>query len=173
MTKQQLRAYCLCLLLGLFWFEGTYAAKVENLVLSSAVAGEMLDHGKPVEGLKIQRVISWNMEAGVRTEFTTTNAEGKFQFPEVRGTATFGYLEKLFHVPVILIDVDLLEAGSSTSLFSVVRTSYKPAAETGFNKIQLNCDLKDRQIFRERLPIIDCQIERTNNFSAAPATPLR
>jgi hypothetical protein len=136
----------------------------DNLILSSAVEGQILDHGKPVAGLKVQRVVSWNMEAEPRTETTSTDKEGRFQFPEVRGAAEFGFLAKLFHVPTILLDINLLEDKSPISLFSVVRSSYGPAVETGYEVIQMTCDLKDRQMFRGRLPIIECHVKLTSEM---------
>lgn len=141
--------------------KGAHAVRQDNLILSSAVEGQILDHGKPVEGLKVQRIINWNMEAEPRTEITSTDKEGRFQFPEVRGAAEFGFLARLFHVPTILLDVNLVEEALSTSLFSVVRSSYGPAVETGYEAIQMSCDLKNRQMFRGRLPIIDCQVKLT------------
>lgn len=60
--------------------KGARAVQQDNLILSSAVEGLILDHGKPVAGLKIQRIISWNIEAGPRTEITSTNKDGRFQF---------------------------------------------------------------------------------------------
>jgi hypothetical protein len=141
--------------------KGAHAVRQDNLILSSAVEGQILDHGKPVAGLKVQRTISWNMEDKPRTETTTTGKDGRFQFPEVRGTAEFGFLAKLFHVPTVLLDVNLVEEKQSTSLFSVVRSSYAPAVETGYGVIQMTCDVKDREMFRGRLPIIDCKVKLT------------
>lgn len=136
----------------------------ENLMLSSAINGQLLDQGKPVVGAKVVRVLSWNMDAEPRNEITFTGEGGHFQFPEVRGAAEFGFLAKLFHVPVVLIDVDLIEGPSSTSLFSSGRHSYDQAVEAGSEKTNLTCDLKDRQMFRERLPIIDCKVEQSNQL---------
>jgi hypothetical protein len=141
--------------------KGAHAVRQDNLILSSAVEGQILDHGKPVAGLKVKRTISWNMEAEPRTEITSTDKDGRFKFPEVRGTAEFGFLAKLFHVPTVLLDVNLVEEKLSTSLFSVVRSSYAPAVETGYEVIQMTCDVKDREMFRGRLPIIDCQVKLT------------
>lgn len=158
------RVCLVCLLIFLGFPQESYAVRQENLILSTAVVGQILDHGKPVAGVRVQRIISWNMGIGAHAEFTTTNVDGQFQFPEVRGAAEFGYLARLFHVPTILIDVNLLEVDASTSLFAVGRTSYKPAVETGYDIIQLKCDLKDRQMYRERLPIIDCKVEQSNHL---------
>lgn len=104
------------------------------------------------------------MDAEPRTEITFTSERGHFQFPEVRGAAEFGFLAKLFHVPVVLIDINLIEGQSSTSLFSSGRHSYGQAVETGFEKTNLSCDLKDRQMFEDVLPIIDCKVDRVNHL---------
>lgn len=140
--------------------KGAHAVRQDNLILSSAVEGQILDHGKPVAGLKVQRTISWNMEDKPRTETTTTGKDGRFQFPEVRGTAEFGFLAKLFHVPAILIDIDLLEGKSKSSLYSIGRTSYKPAVETGLERIQMTCDLQNRELYRDLLPTINCEVKK-------------
>jgi hypothetical protein len=133
-------------------------------MLSSAISGQLLDQGKPVVGGKVVRVLSWNMDAEPRTEITITSESGHFQFPEVRGAAEFGFLAKLFHVPVVLIDINLIEGQSSTSLFSSGRHSYDQAVETGSEKTNLNCDLKNRQMFEDLLPIIDCKVDQVNHL---------
>lgn len=150
-----------CIPLLFFVPKGAHAVRQDNLILSSAVEGQILDHGKPVAGLKVQRKISWNMEAEVRTESTSTDKNGRFKFPEVRGSANFGFLAKLFHVPAIAIDVNLLEENTRTSLYSVGRSSYGEAVETGYKIIQMSCDLKNRELYRDTIPIINCEIKRT------------
>ena len=102
MRFRQLALFTLaCLPFLIFVPQGAHAVRQDNLILSSAVEGQLLDNGKPVAGQKVQRVISWNMESEPRTEITTTNKDGRFQFPEVRGAAEFGILARLFHVPVV------------------------------------------------------------------------
>ncbi|MEQ9108081.1 MAG: hypothetical protein RLO04_11505 [Limnobacter sp.] len=144
--------------------KGAHAVRQDNLILSSAVEGQILDHGKPVAGLKVQRTISWNMEDGVRSEFASTNKEGRFKFPEVRGSADFGFLAKLFHVPAVAIDINLLEGSVKISLYSASRSSYQEAVETGYKVIQMVCDLKNREIYRDSIPIINCEVKRTKQM---------
>jgi len=165
MRFRQLSLFTLaCLPFLIFVPQGAHAVRQDNLILCSAVDGQLLDHGKPVAGQKVQRVISWNMESEPRTEITITNKDGRFQFPEVRGAAEFGFLAKLFHVPAVLIDIDLIEGKSKTSLYSIGRSSYKPRVETGFEQIQLSCDLKNRELYQDLLPTINCEVKRTKEM---------
>lgn len=132
----------------------------DNLVLSSAVEGQLLDHGKPLAGVKVKRILHWNMEQEARTEITTTKADGKFQFPEVRGAAEFGFLAKLFHVPVISQEIYLIQANEEIILYSKTRSSYKPKFETGYDEIQFSCDLSSRELINGVLPSLDCKVRK-------------
>ena len=132
----------------------------DNLVLSSAVEGQLLDHGKPLAGVKVKRVLHWNMEQEARTEITTTKADGKFQFPEVRGAAEFGFLAKLFHVPVISQEIYLIQANEEIILYSKTRSSYRPKFETGYDEIQFSCDLSSRELINGVLPSLDCKVRK-------------
>lgn len=132
----------------------------DNLILSSAVEGQLLDHGKPLAGVKVKRILHWNMEQEARTEITTTKADGKFQFPEVRGAAEFGFLAKLFHVPVISQEIYLIQANEEIILYSKTRSSYKPKFETGYDEIQFSCDLSSRELINGVLPSLDCKVRK-------------
>ncbi|MBU0542480.1 MAG: DUF4198 domain-containing protein [Gammaproteobacteria bacterium] len=132
----------------------------DNLVLSSAVEGQLLDHGKPLAGVKVKRVLHWNMEQEARTEITTTKADGKFQFPEVRGAVEFGFLAKLFHVPVISQEIYLIQANEEIILYSKTRSSYEPKFETGYDEIQFSCDLSSRELINGVLPSLDCKVRK-------------
>ena len=153
-----------CPLFLFLHFQKKLTVRQDNLILSSAVEGQLLDSGKPVAEQKVTRTLSWNMQAEPYTEITTTNKDGRFQFPEVRSAAEFGILAKLFHVPVVLIDVDLIEENSKTSLYSTGRSSYKPAVETGFETIQMSCDLQNRELFLGRLPIVNCEVKKSEEM---------
>lgn len=141
--------------------KGAHAVRQDNLILSSAVDGQILDHGKPVAGLKVQRVISWNMEAEPRTEITSTDKEGRFQFPEVRGAAEFGFLAKLFHVPTVSIDIIVPIKGIDYLAYIGGRSSYKENVETGLPQIRIRCDLKNKYMDDGILPVIDCEVEKS------------
>lgn len=141
--------------------QGAHAVRQDNLILSSAVEGQILDHGKPVAGLKVKRILHWNMEEEARTEITTTNANGKFQFPEVRGAAEFGFLAKLFHVPTVSIRINVQVNELEYLAYATSRNSYKENVETGLSLIRFVCDLKNQEMFNGRLPIINCEVEES------------
>lgn len=149
-----------CATFLLSFSQGAHAVWQDNLVLSSAVEGQLLDHGKPLAGVKVKRILHWNMEQEARTEITTTKADGKFQFPEVRGAAEFGFLAKLFHVPVISQEIYLIQANEEIILYSKTRSSYKPKFETGYDEIQFSCDLSSRELINGVLPSLDCKVRK-------------
>lgn len=139
--------------------KGAHAVWQDNLILSSAVEGQILDHGKPAAGLKVHRIISWNMEAEARTEITSTDKEGRFQFPEVRGAADFGFLAKLFHVPTVGIEIEVIANNENLMAYGTSRHSYKGHVETGLPQIRMVCDLKTRTIIDGVLPTIKCDVQ--------------
>ena len=139
--------------------KGAHAVRQDNLILSSAVEGQILDHGKPVAGLKVQRVISWNMEAEPRTEIASTDKDGRFHFPEVRGAAEFGFLAKLFHVPTVGIEIEVIANNENLMAYGTSRHSYTGHVETGLPQIRMVCDLKARSIIDGVLPVIKCDVQ--------------
>lgn len=141
--------------------KGAHAVRQDNLILSSAVEGQILDHGKPVAGLKVQRIISWNMEAEPRTEITSTDKDGRFQFPEVRGAAEFGFLAKLFHVPNISLRIYIPIDGKDYMAYATSKNSYQENVETGLPQIRIKCDLKNKYMDDGLLPVIDCEVEKS------------
>lgn len=141
--------------------QGAHAVRQDNLILSSAVEGQILDHGKPVAGLKVQRIIRRNMEAEPRTEITSTDTEGRYQFPEVRGAAEFGFLAKLFHVPTVSIAIYVPIKNVDYLAYIGGRSSYKENVETGLPQIRMKCDLKNKYMDDGLLPVIDCEVEKS------------
>ena len=162
MRFRQLSLFTLaCLPFLIFVPQGAHAVRQDNLILSSAVDGQLFDHGKPVAGQKMIRTLHWNMEEEPRTEITTTNKDGRFQFPEVRGAAEFGFLAKLFHVPNVSIRIYVPVKDLNYMAYANSRNSYKENVETGLPLIRMKCDLKNSQMFDEILPVIDCEVEKS------------
>lgn len=161
MRFRQLSLFTLaCLPFLIFVPQGAHAVRQDNLILSSAVEGQLLDHGKPLEGVKVKRILHWNMEAEVWTEIVTTNTNGKFQFPEVRSAAEFGFLARMFHVPVISQEIYLIQPNEEIILYSKTRSSYQPKFETGYDEIQFSCDLSSKQLINGVLPSLDCKVRK-------------
>lgn len=143
--------------------EGSTVRK-DNLILSSAVQGQLLDHGKSVEKAKVMRQLHWNMDAEPRVEITFTDKDGYFQFPEVRGTAEFGYLARLFHVPTMSIEIYIPVDGVEYLFYANGRHSYEGHEETGLPEIQMVCDLKSRSASAALLPVGECEVELSDEI---------
>lgn len=133
---------------------------VKDLILFSAVQGRLLDHGKPLAGAKIERTSLWNMEDYPRQEFTTTDKDGAFSFPEVRGMADFGFLAKLFHVPTVSQSLYLHREGKEYLLYANSRGNYEPNTETGYPEIALLCDMKNLRVDGEDLFAVPCEVRK-------------
>jgi hypothetical protein len=161
MRIRQLAVFTLaCLPFLILIPKGAHAVRQDNLILSSAVEGQLFDHGKPLEGVKVKRILHWNVEAEARIEITTTKADGKFQFSEVRSAAEFGFFAQLFHVPVISQEIYLMQPDEEIILYSKTRSSYKPKFETGYDEIQFSCDLSIKQLINDVLPSLDCKVRK-------------
>lgn len=107
------------------------------------------------------------MEYGCRAENgdkTFTDKAGYFQFPEVRGAAEFGYLARLFHVPVVSINIYVPVDGVEYLFYANGRHSYEGHEETGLPVIQMVCDLKSRSVAEELLPVGDCDVELSDEM---------
>lgn len=158
--QPQLKLLAACLMLTLVSF-GAHAVILKDLILFSAVKGRVLDHGKPAVGLRIQRETFWNMEQVPREEFTTTDSEGYFSFPEMRATANFGFLAKLFHVPTVSQWIYVHKDGQEIATYVHSRGNYDPNTETGYPEIQFSCDFASKRTVGEKLTVLDCDVRKS------------
>ncbi|HEX4917838.1 MAG TPA: DUF6795 domain-containing protein [Limnobacter sp.] len=157
-TKPRLQVLVLCLFL--FLPLGACGMYLDNLILCSPVEGQILDDGKPVAGLKVQRRILWNVETEAREDFATTDSQGRFGFSEVRVSHNFTWLSKYLHMPSVGIELNLMDSDGEYVLTYLNRNSYKPGAELGLPIIQMTCDKKNKQVIGESLQVIKCEIQR-------------
>ncbi|HEY1057919.1 MAG TPA: DUF6795 domain-containing protein [Limnobacter sp.] len=139
--------------------------RLDNLILCSPIEGQLLDHGKPAPGLKIERRLKWNMEKTPRTDYAVTDAQGRFTLPEVRGGADFGWLSKYLHVPSVGIRIRLVEGDQKSDLVYFTRNSYDVSAEFGVPLIQMRCDLADRTLVDQTFPVIKCHLNNIEESS--------
>lgn len=58
-----------------------FNGKKENYVFASPLAGQLLQHGKPLAGVKITREIFSNTDIEIPTEEFVTNDDGYFTIP--------------------------------------------------------------------------------------------
>jgi hypothetical protein len=131
----------MCLLAPL----GACAVKKDNLYLFSAVKGRIVNNGEPVAGIKVERSTFWNMEETPRLETTYTDENGYYTFNEMTGSANFGLLAKLFHVPTISQRIYCFNQTTEILLYANSKGDYSRNSETGLDTIEITSDLKDQE----------------------------
>lgn len=142
---------------------------LKQVILFSAVDGQMLDHGKPVSGLKIERSYSWNAEDDapkpgdlvLHKDVVVTDQQGRFHFDEVKGDPQ---IEHDYGRPVVSIiqDIDWLKGNEQrVSMFYGWRDNYDSAQETGYPTIQLKCDIATEHQIEGRLSAdLNCDLKK-------------
>lgn len=142
---------------------------LKQVILFSAVDGQMLNHGKPAAGLKIERSYSWNAEDDqpkpgdqvLHKDVTVTDKAGRFHFDEVKGDPQ---IEHDHGRPVVSIiqNLDWLKGKEQrVSMFYGWRDNYEPGQETGYPTIQLNCDISTEHQIEDRLSAdLKCDLKK-------------
>lgn len=106
----------------------------------SAVEGIVLSDGKPVEGVKIKRRYLWGAAQKEETDITTTNAEGKFNFPPLYNSAPSITLLPL-HEASVSQQITFYHKDEEFDAWSFQRRNYKLGGEFDKNPLELICDL--------------------------------
>ncbi|GLR25087.1 hypothetical protein GCM10007875_01740 [Limnobacter litoralis] len=121
---------------------------LKQVILFSAVDGQMLNHGKPAAGLKIERVYSWNAEDDqpkpgdlvLHKDVVLTDKEGRFHFDEVKGDPQVEH-DQARMVNIINQQLYWLKNKSDAMLYFNDRHGYEVGEETGYPTIQIRCDI--------------------------------
>lgn len=140
-----------------------------NLLLFSRVKATVVRNGEPVVGAKIERSTFWNMEKYPRLDYTYTNEHGEFEFPEIRGSADFGWLARLFHHPSINQRIYLwLNSVDRAILYSNSKHDYLGQSGTGVSEIKIDCDVGSLEQYGENRYEAACRvILKCNNSPTA------
>ncbi len=137
---------------------------LDNLILSSPVEGQILDHRRPVPGLTLERSLMWNVEQRPRLDYAITGDDGRFTFPEVRASYDFGWLSKYLHQPTVSQSIYVKTPERDLLAFANTRSSYRPMAETGFPVVSMVCDLKTVNPINEVVWKLACVLEKKGAF---------
>ncbi|HEX5485824.1 MAG TPA: DUF6795 domain-containing protein [Limnobacter sp.] len=141
---------------------------LKQVILFSAVDGQMLNHGKPAAGLKIERTYSWNAEDDqpkpgdlvLHKDVVVTDKEGRFHFDEVKGDPQVEHDHGRM-VPVVIQDLNWLSGKDNVLMFHNGRTSYEPSEETGYPTIQIRCDTASKtQPEGAWTPMLNCDLKK-------------
>lgn len=111
-----------------------------KMCLFSAVRGVVLDHGKPVEGARIERSYKWMWNNKMGSDEVVTDAAGKFSLPAIWGSSLLGSL--LPHEPYVRQTI-LIHRGEVTyKAWMFNKGEYRENGELGGRSISLICRLE-------------------------------
>jgi hypothetical protein len=134
----------LLLLVAAFALSG--CGKMGGQVLFSQVDGVLLDGGKPLAGARLHRSWHWQNNDTKGNDTTTTDAAGRFHFPEVTARSLLMSilpLEKLIHQTI-----SLTTPAGERPIWDGFKRNYRPGGEIDlFNEqpgaaISVRCDLQ-------------------------------
>lgn len=68
-----------------------YKEDYRDVLLCNEIHGQLLDHGKPLVGVAVQRSVGWSLERESRIDIAITDSQGRYAFPEVRGSGQVNF----------------------------------------------------------------------------------
>ena len=111
-----------------------------KMCLFSAVRGVVLDHGKPVEGARIERSYKWSWKNEGGSDQATTDAQGAFALPAIWGHSLLGSL--LPHEPFVEQTILIHHAGNTYKAWMLDKRNYNENGELGGRPVSLVCRLE-------------------------------
>lgn len=119
---------------------------MQKRTVFSPVRGQVLAGGKPVAHLEVVQRWSWlSVDDGMKK--TTTDAEGRFAFPEVSARKLRAPKETF-----IVQDLEVVHEGRKVSLWNLTKTDTELNSELGGQAIELVAELK-REAQEIKLPV--------------------
>lgn len=116
--------------------------KNDDLILSSAIKGVLLNQGQPLAGMTIQRELHWNLEQMPRIDSTVTDHNGAYAFAEQKAQSKLGFFASLFHRPEVIQTLKLIQGEQFVVIFSGIRTHYLPPSGIEADCVEISSDLK-------------------------------
>jgi hypothetical protein len=101
-----------------------------EVVLFSELSGKVLDKGKPVGDLTLNREVQWVWGKETITDNVKTSKDGSFFFPAIKRKMFLGSF--LPHQPVIDQKISVAYGGKSLLLWSVTKHNYDNNSELFF-----------------------------------------
>lgn len=120
-----------------------YKEDYVDVVLCNQIHGQLLDHGKPMVGVAVQRSIKWSMERNSRIDIAITDSQGRYAFPEVRGS---GQNNLFTHFVPYLGSIYTIEFAHEGTIHSIHVGSLEGITEGLKQPIQFTSDLADRTV---------------------------
>ncbi|WP_246004546.1 carboxypeptidase-like regulatory domain-containing protein [Plasticicumulans acidivorans] len=132
---------------ALFLLHVQEAQAMGNLCLFSALSGVVLDHGKPVEGARIERSFTWQSNGETGVDETHTDARGSFSLPVIFRRSLLASL--LPHEPFIRQTILIHHAGKTYQAWMFNKGEYAENGELGGRPISLVCRLEAEPAHRD------------------------
>lgn len=124
----------------LFWTTADEANAMGKMCLFSAVKGVVLDHGKPVEGAKIERSYKWMWKDQTGGDSAVTDVQGAFSLPAIWGSSFMGSL--LPHEPLVRQTILIKVGDTSYDAWLFNKGEYAENGELKGRPISLVCRLE-------------------------------
>lgn len=111
-----------------------------RMCLFSAVRGVVLDHGKPVEGARIEQSWEWGWNDTKGHQEAVTDQRGTFAFSPVWRHSLMASL--LPHEPVVVQTILVHFAGETYKAWMFDKHTYKENGELGNKPVEIICRLE-------------------------------
>lgn len=111
----------------------------KTLYLFSEVEGTVVQNGQPVAGVEVEQEYHWRWGDVRRRTTVTTDAQGRFHFPEATGTSLTASLVP--HEPVITQRITLRHQGSEHKGWVFTKHDYDRLGEVQGRRLSFVCDL--------------------------------
>jgi len=138
----------MCILSLIFSF-GVYAMSINDIgkqCLFSSFSGVITLNGKPVDGAKIKRVAYRSHTKGDKTDYTVTNAQGKFTMPAVWDKNIVGtFLPMEFAAAQ---EVFVYFENQEYQIWRGMKRQKEENTESNGEKLNVQCELDSEFVFK-------------------------
>jgi hypothetical protein len=110
------------------------------LVLASHMEGNLVDKDmRPAANVRVERTWDWGWNGKTGSDVSTTDAQGRFEFPKVNGFSLFAKIPLAQPQVAIRITADGPEG--AVVLFSLMKVNYADRGETDGKPFKIVCRL--------------------------------
>jgi hypothetical protein len=142
-NRQKLMLIFVGLTMSIPFSEGCAMSFLKKWVVFSEVKGVVLDNGKPVPGVVVERFVMESNQEGL--DSTVTDARGKFSFKSIEKTSFS--ISRLFPHEVVITQKLFINSGNyKYKAWICVKRNYENNGELNGKPIDIICDLKNDYI---------------------------
>ncbi|MBX7259920.1 MAG: hypothetical protein K1Y02_26435 [Candidatus Hydrogenedentes bacterium] len=116
-----------------------------TLTLFSEVEGVILQGGKPIPGVEVERRYVWHWKDQKGEDRAITGQDGRFRFPAITGSSFLGSL--IPHEPVVQQSITLRHGGGELLLWKFTKHNYDATGEIPGRPLRMRCDVGDKPAY--------------------------